>query len=125
MFWKGSKTSEETASLVKTKGFLWRRKKNIWKKTWFVIKGEHLYYGSNKLMHLARIHLLLCKIQVSKETTKTENRDHCFELITPTAIFLLSADSEEEMNEWVTSLRIAGQLRTAISNSDDDSNHKS
>ena len=89
-------------------GYLFKRNNGVrkdWQRRYFVIEeGMMKYYKHSKdTQPTTAVALLLCSVK-----TRTDiDRRFCFEVISPNKTFLLQAENEEKMNEWITILQNA------------------
>ncbi|KAI9013806.1 hypothetical protein CLU79DRAFT_768786 [Phycomyces nitens] len=96
-------------------GYLFERKggrvMQSWIRKYFSIEGEYLVCsmrsvkGSKDDDQSASYNLRVCSIKLSD----SYDRRFCFELISPQRIIVLQAENENEMHEWVNSLRMVNQ----------------
>lgn len=74
-----------------------------WKKRWFVLREDGLHYYKSQSDETAAGVLSLSSAAV-RPTVAARQPDHAFELLTKNRAYLLHADSEEDMEEWVALL---------------------
>jgi len=78
-----------------------------WKLYRFVMKDGRLYYFKpKKKKESGIIDLFLCTVRVGESITNSERPKFTFELIAPTRIYMLAAESKETREEWVQSINV-------------------
>jgi Putative GTPase activating protein for Arf/PH domain len=76
-----------------------------WKRRFFVLTDAHLAYykSAHADVPVGVIQLALSKVRPAPvEDTK---KAHCFQLVRPNRVYLLQADSKEEVDDWVNAIR--------------------
>ncbi|KAJ1561252.1 hypothetical protein HK096_005407 [Nowakowskiella sp. JEL0078] len=97
--------SDAVAEIVLKAGFLKKRdtKRKIWRKRWWVLRTTRIaYYKSEKEYELLGV------IDVKSITNVSEvdiRRSFAFGIITDTKQFFIQAETREEMEEWISSLK--------------------
>ena len=87
-----------------------------WKIRWFVLQGSRLYYYSSRESDIPLGDLYLRECEVRK--TSIDNKQNCFELITPNderGRLIAFAKDEIEMDEWSEALLAAGKISAVCS----------
>ncbi|CAL2032176.1 unnamed protein product [Caenorhabditis brenneri] len=94
---------------VMMEGYLYKRSSNAfktWNRRWFQIKDKQLLYShrSNELepATVMEENLRICLVRPAPSNI---DRLGCFELVTPTRIHLLQADSESLCQDWMRALQ--------------------
>uniref|UniRef100_A0A1I7UUN2 Arf-GAP with coiled-coil, ANK repeat and PH domain-containing protein 2 n=1 Tax=Caenorhabditis tropicalis TaxID=1561998 RepID=A0A1I7UUN2_9PELO len=94
---------------VMMEGYLYKRSSNAfktWNRRWFQIKDKQLLYShrSNELepATVMEENLRICLVRPAPSNI---DRVGCFELVTPTRIHLLQADSESLCQDWMRALQ--------------------
>jgi len=98
-----AKTSAKTL-----KGYLFKQGTGIrkdWKRRYFVIENGVLsYYRHGKdVGPVASLPLLLCSVKVNNDI----DRRFCFEIISPEVSYMVQAESEQQMFEWISVIQNA------------------
>ncbi|CAG8672296.1 11034_t:CDS:2 [Funneliformis caledonium] len=89
------------------KGFVYKldRYKKIWKKRWFVLKNDRLFYYKNPKPHqninLADI------LDVIEADPISKSKQNCFKVITPKRTYICCVSSEESQVAWLAALQVA------------------
>ncbi|PRP87367.1 hypothetical protein PROFUN_01629 [Planoprotostelium fungivorum] len=119
--------SEE--NIVEKGGWLTKRGHKVrnWKRRWFVLKDPNLSYYTkprdtipNGFIVLDDIMTIITEENVLKEdvmmSTNEERPRFWFEIVTKTNSYLIHADTERDMNEWLDSIEhsIRGQFQSMI-----------
>eukprot|EP00736_Rhodelphis_marinus_P013720 Rmarinus@m.16872 len=77
--------------------------KKEWKRRWFQLEKNKLYYErSSKIGGVAEIDLLLCTVRADPADISLR---FCFELVSPQRTWTLQAESEKEKQDWVAAMR--------------------
>jgi len=81
-----------------------------WKKRWFVVKNDYLYYFRDKSDPEPVDEVPLKRSEVAA-TTKM-NKPFCFELIAKAIekVFFIQAESEQEMNDWIAAIKAGSEF---------------
>lgn len=106
----GSSSSFPKAnSTAKTlQGYLFKRNNGVrkdWQRRYFVIENGFIkYYKHSKdTQPTTAINLLLCSVKAKDDI----DRRFCFEVISPDKTYLLQAENEEQMHDWISILQNA------------------
>ena len=103
-----------------------------WKRRWFVLKGQVLYYftsaqvrqsGACRALHFIRVSEFLTSarfVQISpgdhvgrimlkdaKVTQQSSSKDNAFEIVTRGRIFFLKADTDDDLHQWLQAVEKA------------------
>eukprot|EP01119_Soliformovum_irregulare_P025849 TRINITY_DN9675_c0_g1_i1.p1 TRINITY_DN9675_c0_g1~~TRINITY_DN9675_c0_g1_i1.p1 ORF type:complete len:747 (+),score=228.32 TRINITY_DN9675_c0_g1_i1:245-2242(+) len=130
-----AKSGQTDSPAVKSKGqektiqgYLFKRSSSMrkdWKRRYFVVEEGEVKYFKNSpkassmipsslgltstplppqdLNPITAINLLLCSVKVKHDI----DRRCCFEIISPDKSYILQAETEEKMNEWISVLQAA------------------
>ncbi|GET02868.1 arf-GAP with coiled-coil, ANK repeat and PH domain-containing protein 2 isoform X2 [Rhizophagus clarus] len=83
-----------------------------WTRKYFIISDGHLYYysrngkGTNGDDEHPSITLRVCHI---KPILNNSDRRFCFEIISPNKTYVLQAENQEEMDDWINCLQTAAK----------------
>eukprot|EP01116_Phalansterium_solitarium_P023748 TRINITY_DN8484_c0_g1_i2.p1 TRINITY_DN8484_c0_g1~~TRINITY_DN8484_c0_g1_i2.p1 ORF type:complete len:708 (-),score=331.27 TRINITY_DN8484_c0_g1_i2:373-2496(-) len=101
--------SDKTQECV-IQGYLFKQSSNLlgsWQRRFFVVKdGTMQYYKHGKDSHLNPVHalnLLLCTVKLKADV----DRRFCFEIISPDKTYVLQAESDAKLQEWITVIQNA------------------
>ena len=101
---KGSKIEIEDQEIIK-EGQLEKKgeKRRNWNMRWFILKSKYLLYFNNSNDKILKgfIYLKNCKIQ----PIFNKKKPHCFSIDTTTRRFVISANSEKEMKDWMNKIK--------------------
>ncbi|XP_062859495.1 serine/threonine-protein kinase pim-1-like [Trichomycterus rosablanca] len=95
-------------------GYLFKRASNVfktWNRRWFLIQNNHLMYkkkSGNIMVVIADLRLCTAKHY------KSIGRRCCFQVVSPTKIWVLQADSEENREAWIRT------IQNMVANTDGD-----
>lgn len=77
-----------------------------WKKRWFVLKGKKLYYFKTRNdLEATGVIELEDDSFVREEKDKDKKRKYMFSVGTSQRVFLITADTEPEMRQWIESVK--------------------
>lgn len=83
--------------------------RTFWNRRYFELKNDSLTYTSEtKTLEKTTIDLRICMVR----TISNIDRKYCFEILSPSKSFILQAESEFEMNDWVS--LIQGAITRAL-----------
>ena len=90
----------------------------VWSRRWFAVKGSFMFYstrGKDEQPTIAA-NLRLCTVKPYFGDSSADRR-FCFELVSPVKSYVLQAENEREMNEWIEVIQnaIGKALNTDIS----------
>ncbi|CAO3695557.1 unnamed protein product [Rhizopus stolonifer] len=107
--------AENLAVNVNRSGYLFERKNGrvyqSWSRKYYSISNGELISVSRNSKAKDEDGTQMCNLRVcSVKLTDSYDRRFCFEVISPNKILVLQAENEQEMNEWVQSIRVASQL---------------
>lgn len=98
--------TSELVKKVRKEGWLWKQGKfhTAFKKRWFYLNDNYLdYYRSNKesksICSIPLSEVKLCSVE-----EKDFDRPNCVALVTKDRKYILSADSEEEIHQWINAI---------------------
>lgn len=77
----------------------------VWSRRWFTLKGDYLIYetrGKEEPPTMAA-NLRLCTVK----PFENQERRFCFELVSPSKSYVLQAENEKELKEWMDVLQQA------------------
>ncbi|CAI2170724.1 1787_t:CDS:10 [Funneliformis geosporum] len=104
---------DDTSTSATKSGYLFmkgnQRVIQSWTRKYFTISDEHLYYcsrngkGTNDDEHTS-ISLRVCHI---KPMLNNSDRRFCFEIISPNRTYVLQAENQEELDDWINCLQAA------------------
>ncbi|KAJ3123242.1 centaurin beta [Nowakowskiella sp. JEL0407] len=89
-------------------GFLFKKgsgkMRTVWNRRYFELKedGKLHYYSDTKEDSQTTLDLRICMVRESPA-----DRKYCFEIVSPSKQHILQAESEAEMNQWITLLKAA------------------
>jgi len=93
---------------VSKKGFLFKRGElnKAWKRRWFVLQGENLYYfvSTSDTIPVGSINILLCKIVDRKDPSSKDLKKFYFDIITPSRTYYIYAESIDIVEEWKSAI---------------------
>ncbi|KAI7899498.1 uncharacterized protein BX663DRAFT_521103 [Cokeromyces recurvatus] len=112
----GSMATEETPNAHKS-GYLFERKHGrvyqSWSRKYYsIVDGELMCTTRNSKSSSKEddgcqvYNLRVCSVKLAD----SYDRRFCFELISPNKVLVLQAENEQDMNEWITSIRTASQM---------------
>eukprot|EP01129_Flabellula_baltica_P002228 TRINITY_DN12062_c0_g1_i1.p1 TRINITY_DN12062_c0_g1~~TRINITY_DN12062_c0_g1_i1.p1 ORF type:complete len:482 (+),score=91.02 TRINITY_DN12062_c0_g1_i1:105-1550(+) len=91
-------------------GFLKKKTKN-WKKRWFILKGDHIWYFKSSGDNKPKGDIDLENAFVSTSVSRVGNKPYCFELTCTTGkVFLIQAESKDEMDKWIEAIEKGKQF---------------
>ncbi|XP_062846326.1 aurora kinase-like [Trichomycterus rosablanca] len=106
--------SVDAENQIVMEGYLFRRASNVfktWNRRWFLIQNNHLMYkkkSGNIMVVIADLRLCTAKHY------KSIGRRCCFQVVSPTKIWVLQADSEENREAWIIT------IQNMVANTDGD-----
>ncbi|KAJ8328738.1 hypothetical protein O5D80_002722 [Batrachochytrium dendrobatidis] len=107
--------------VVEREGYLFRKSNSggsVWTRRYFSLKDAMISYSivatsgkhKGKLMATTALSVALCNVRVSK----LEDRRFCFEVETSSkSTFVLQAETEQDMNQWITAINSAKSVALA------------
>ncbi|KAI7876323.1 PH-domain-containing protein [Lichtheimia hyalospora FSU 10163] len=110
----------QTEKAVKS-GYLLKKgeKRRTWKRRWFVLRTTKLamYKDSKeyKLLRIIDLHEIHSVVHVTNNKYK-----YMFAISTPKRMFYLQADTQQEMNDWITTLERTKMEHMALDPDNDD-----
>lgn len=105
-------TANDTGSQMS--GWLLKRKKNSWKRYWFVLKDQvlYVYKASEDVAALETVPVLGYTVEQMKEPFEGRDANLVFQLKHEgQAPLMFSADSEHSANRWISAVREATVLK--------------
>ncbi|KAG0750387.1 hypothetical protein G6F62_002301 [Rhizopus arrhizus] len=107
--------TEKPAVNTSKSGYLFERKNGrvyqSWSRKYYSISNGELISVSRNLKTKDEDGTQACNLRVcSVKLTDSYDRRFCFEVISPNRILVLQAENEQDMNDWVQSIRAASQL---------------
>jgi len=98
--------ADKAGFLVKEGG-----KFKTWKKRWFVLKNNVIYYSKQQNTGELGIIKLQGVTDEQVHICTRKKKKFCFEVETPTRVYFLQAETEAEMNKWMEAVKqsIAGK----------------
>ncbi|KAJ3410855.1 SNF1-interacting protein [Chytridiales sp. JEL 0842] len=102
---------------IEREGYLFKRSPPkplvapVWTRRYFMIKNGQFSYASTQshgkyrgaVMRTNSVNVLLCHVRIDKK----EERRFCFEVYTAKKSFMLQAESEKEVQEWISTFEAA------------------
>ncbi|KAI8094870.1 uncharacterized protein B0P05DRAFT_166098 [Gilbertella persicaria] len=106
---------QEAAPKPRKSGYLFERKNGrvyqSWSRKYFSIFDGELISTTRKISSKEEEGTHVYNLRVcSVKLTEGYDRRFCFEVISPNRILVLQAENEQDMNEWISSIRTASQL---------------
>ncbi|KAG1463467.1 hypothetical protein G6F46_001913 [Rhizopus delemar] len=107
--------TEKPAVNTSKSGYLFERKNGrvyqSWSRKYYSISNGELISVFRNQKTKDEDGAQACNLRVcSVKLTDSYDRRFCFEVISPTRILVLQAENEQDMNDWVQSIRAASQL---------------
>lgn len=101
--------TEGSKNQLNFQGYLWKLGRNKkWKQRWFVLRSDQLCYFKKEKENAPQRKISLETILDSIEIdSMSESRQNCFKVITPQRNYVLCADSEETLENWLDALSVA------------------
>lgn len=96
---------EKTGWLVKEGGSI-----KTWKKRYFVLRNGELSYFKNPGEEALGTIALVGGATSGIEISDSKKKPHCFQIVTPSRTYLLSADNDDERKAWLDALNEAREL---------------
>jgi len=89
-------------------GYLWKQGAGtlkVWKKRWFVLKDNRLYYSKDP--NMKAINYILLSVDTKVNVAVEKKFQHCLQLESPTTgrCYYLGADNGAELKRWILGLR--------------------
>ena len=102
--------SDEIFFTPEKEGFLLKRGETVksWKKRWFLLQFPNLYYFSSSQIssnNLTGVIPLDTSVIMIKKQDKSINKVTQFQIETRTRTYYLRADTEEDLEQWVNTIR--------------------
>jgi len=92
-------SSEKSGWLTKEGGSI-----KTWKRRWFTLKNYVLSYYKSQGDPEPKGKIEVSGSTVVRASNNKNKKPNCFEVTTPTRIFYICADTEEERDSWVQAL---------------------
>lgn len=114
------KNSGGDGRLSKNKeGMLYKKQETLIQEEWklyrFTMKeGRLLYFKPKRKKESGIIELFLCTVRTGENIVNSDRPKYTFELIAPTRIYTLAAESKEARDEWVQSINVC--IVTSLNN---------